>query len=288
MPAANAALAALGRSAKVLKVLVVTALAIAAGGVLALFLLPAPGFAILAALVLPLLGGREAARLAGVNQPAWGWAYAIGLTMLAALILWRAPEPAWLLAAAAALWLLNLAWLARPGLGRSHRPLAVLVKLLVLGAVLLAAWLGLSLLQALSPWLVVLLAIIIAAADTGAYFSGRHFGGARLAPTISPGKTRAGAAGGLISAAVFAPLAGWLIPVHAFSPAVLSVLAIALALISIGGDLFISLLKRQRNLKDCSTLLPGHGGILDRFDSLSAAVPFYALAVLYLAGPAPH
>ncbi|MEE4304200.1 MAG: phosphatidate cytidylyltransferase, partial [Wenzhouxiangella sp.] len=168
--------------------------------------------------------------------------------------------------------------------GRSGAPPIVAFKLVVLGGVLLAAWLGLSLLQSISPWLVFLLLVVIAAADTGAYFSGRHFGGAKLAPRISPGKTRAGALGGLLGAAVLTPLAGAIFPLNPFEPFTLAALAFGIAMISIGGDLYISLLKRQRGLKDTSALLPGHGGILDRFDSMSAAVPFFALAVLNAAG----
>lgn len=267
-----------------LRLRVLTALAIVIVGLLGVFLLPATGFAALAAAVLPLLGGWEAARLAGIDHQSARWVYGLGLTGLAATIHFLALEPAWLLSGACLLWLVNLAWLSRPGLGRAGRPLAIAVKLFVLGGVLLAAWLGLSLLQSLSPWLVFLLLVIIAAADTGAYFSGRHFGGAKLAPTISPGKTRAGALGGLLGAAVLAPLAGAVFPLTPFEPFALAALAFGIAMISIGGDLFVSLLKRQRGLKDTSSLLPGHGGILDRFDSMSAAVPFFALAVLHASG----
>lgn len=253
-------------------------------GLLAVFLLPATGFAVLVAVVLPLLGGWEAARLAGIDQQAARWLYGIGLTGLAAMIHFLALEPAWLLTSACLLWLLNLAWLSRPGLGRNGAAFIVTLKLIILGGVLLAAWLGLSLLQSLSPWLIFLLLVIIAAADTGAYFSGRHFGGVKLAPTISPGKTRAGALGGLLGAAILTPLAGAVFPLNPFEPFALAALAFGVAMISIGGDLFVSLLKRQRGLKDTSALLPGHGGLLDRFDSMCAAVPFFALAVLHVAG----
>lgn len=267
-----------------LRLRVLTALAMAAIGLLGVFLLPANGFALLVGAVLPLLGGWEAARLAGIDHPATRWIYGLALAGLAALIHVLSLEPAWLLSIACLLWLVNLAWLSRPGLGRSGTPPIVAFKLVVLGGVLLAAWLGLSLLQSISPWLVFLLLVIIAAADTGAYFSGRHFGGAKLAPRISPGKTRAGALGGLLGAAVLTPLAGAIFPLNPFEPFTLAALAFGIAMISIGGDLYISLLKRQRGLKDTSALLPGHGGILDRFDSMSAAVPFFALAVLNAAG----
>jgi phosphatidate cytidylyltransferase len=130
-----------------------------------------------------------------------------------------------------------------------------------------------------SPWLVVMLLILIAAADTFAYFTGRHFGGPKLAPRISPGKTLSGAAGGLIGAMVLTALSAAALPDSPFTPLTGALLGLGLGMISIAGDLFISLLKRQRALKDTSALLPGHGGILDRFDSLVAALPFFALAV---------
>jgi len=268
----------------VLRLRVLTALVIFTIGMLGVFLLPAVGFAVMAGVILPLLGGWEAARLAGIDHPAARWVYATGLALLAVMIHLLALAPGWILSAACLLWLFNLAWLSHPGLGRSGALVVVWLKLLILGSVLLAAWLGLSLLQSISPWLVFLLLVIIAAADTGAYFSGRHFGGTRLAPTISPGKTRSGALGGLLGAAILTPVAGAVFPLNPFEPFTLAALAFAIAMISIGGDLFISLLKRQRNLKDTSRLLPGHGGILDRFDSMAAAVPFFALAVLHVTG----
>lgn len=267
-----------------LKTRVLTALVIFAIGLIGLFALPPAGFAILAGAVLPLLGGWEAARLAGVDHPAGRWTFGVALGLTAFLIYQAALAPDGLLAAGCGLWLINLAWLSAPARGRSPKAPIIAFKLAVLALVLLVAWLALVQLQALSPWLVLLLFVIIAAADTGAYFSGRHFGGARLAPTISPGKTRAGAFGGLAAAIILTPLAAQILPDIPFSVLVAMLLAFLLALISIGGDLFISLLKRQRGLKDTSSLLPGHGGILDRFDSMSAVLPFYTLAVLYEAG----
>jgi len=252
-------------------------------GLTCLFALPPAGFALVAALALPLLGGWEAARLAGIDHSAARCGFAAGLGLLAALIYLQARlDDSVLLSIGGLVWLFNLAWLARPGLGRSGVWPVVAAKLCILGAVLLAAWLGLSRLQALSPWLVFLLFVIIAAADTCAYFSGRYFGGTKLAPTISPGKTRAGAIGGLLGAAILAPVAAALMPISPFGAVVTAALALVLAAISIGGDLFISLLKRQRGLKDTSALFPGHGGILDRFDSMAAAIPFYTLSVIFL------
>ncbi len=261
-----------------------TALILVTVGLAALFLLPPTGFALAAGLVLLIGGGWEAARLAGFEQTLARWAFAALLGLLAALIWYLEAAAKPLLAAGCVLWLVNFAWLGRPEGGRSSGRWMVAIKAAVLAIVLLGLWLGLVELKAVSPWLVLLLLVTIAAADTCAYFTGRHFGGTKLAPRISPGKTRAGAIGGVIGAAVFTPLVNELIPASPFHPGWIAALAVGLALISIGGDLFISLLKRQRGLKDTSNLLPGHGGILDRFDSMAAAVPFFTLAVLSLFG----
>lgn len=259
-------------------------MAIVAIGLAGVFVLPPAGFAILAGAVLLLLGGWEAARLSGIDRPAGRWAFGTGLGLAAFLIYRAGLAPEGLLAAGCGLWLFNLAWLGAAARGRSLKPAMIAFKLAVLALVLLVAWLALLQLQVLSPWLVLLLLVIIAASDTGAYFSGRHFGGARLAPTISPGKTRAGAIGGLVAVMILTPLAARIMPDIPFSMLVAALLAFLLALISIGGDLFISLLKRQRGLKDTSPVLPGHGGILDRFDSMCAVLPFYTLAALHFSG----
>lgn len=261
---------------------IVTAVVLAAAGLLAVFLLTPPWFAAAAAGLLLVAGGWEAARLAGLTNPALRWLFGLALAAAGAAMHLSNMQPVPFLAAACVLWLLGFVWLGRAGAQKPARPAGVAaLKLVVTGWLLLAAWLGLCLVQARSPWLVVLMLVIIAAADTCAYFSGRHFGGPKLAPAISPGKTRSGAAGGLIGAALFAALAAALLPARLPPwPSVFAV-ALVLAAISIGGDLFFSLLKRQSGLKDSSALLPGHGGILDRFDSLTAVSPFFALFVCY-------
>jgi phosphatidate cytidylyltransferase len=144
------------------------------------------------------------------------------------------------------------------------------------------AWLALCWLrdQAAGPWLVLLLLIIIWAADIGAYFAGRAFGRHKLAPSISPGKTREGLLGGvllaLFAAQLFALLTGSF-PAPSWS---LVFITLVTALVSAGGDLFISIHKRTAGVKDSGQIFPGHGGVLDRFDSLLAGAPFFALGVL--------
>ncbi|WP_026279035.1 phosphatidate cytidylyltransferase [Thioalkalivibrio sp. ARh3] len=169
----------------------------------------------------------------------------------------------------------------RPGNdGRGARP-----KLLTVAAVLALVPAGMSLvwLHALAPWLVVYLIVLVGFADTGAYFAGKAFGRSPLAPEISPGKTREGLLGGLVAVlALSVVVAGiWgLVPMDALVFVLLSVL---IALVSVVGDLFESILKRQAGAKDSGSLLPGHGGILDRVDSLIAAAPIFLAGLLWLA-----
>ncbi len=118
---------------------------------------------------------------------------------------------------------------------------------------------------------------IVWSADVGAYTFGRAFGRIKLAPAVSPGKTWEGVTGGLASAAVAAWLAAILIGLPAGAMLALGVLT---ALGSVIGDLAVSVFKRNVGLKDTGTLLPGHGGVMDRIDSLTAAVPIFVLGLM--------
>jgi phosphatidate cytidylyltransferase len=118
--------------------------------------------------------------------------------------------------------------------------------------------------------------LVVWAADVGAYAFGRLFGRRKLAPAVSPGKTWEGVTGGLVTAGLAAGLAAAWVGVPADR---LVVLGVATALISVLGDLTQSMFKRNVGLKDSGKLLPGHGGVLDRIDSLTAAVPAFVLGV---------
>jgi phosphatidate cytidylyltransferase len=122
---------------------------------------------------------------------------------------------------------------------------------------------------------VLLVLLLVWIADTAAYFVGRAWGKRKLAPGISPGKTWEGALGGAVGALVYAIILGTFIEGLLWVPYLLA--AALLAVLSIVGDLFESAAKRQAAVKDSGTLLPGHGGILDRIDSATAALPVAAL-----------
>ena len=121
--------------------------------------------------------------------------------------------------------------------------------------------------------------VLVWAADSGAYFSGRAFGKRKLAPKVSPGKSWEGVFGGLITALVLA-----FVFIHFSSDALVGernisgfvILSVATVAISVLGDLTESMFKRESGVKDSSQLIPGHGGVLDRIDSLTAAVPFFS------------
>ena len=131
-------------------------------------------------------------------------------------------------------------------------------------------------------YLILLLLMIIWAADVGAYFSGRAFGKTKLAPLISPGKTREGVIGGITLAAVVAFLLSKFVPgIDSTVFSLISLTAITV-LTSICGDLFISLHKRTVKLKDAGSLFPGHGGVLDRLDSLLPGSVFFAMGIWIL------
>jgi len=119
------------------------------------------------------------------------------------------------------------------------------------------------------------------AADVGAYFSGKRFGKTKLAPKVSPGKTVEGLLGGVaLVLLIYVPVLFYVFP---FTAAALLLLTVVVsALISVGGDLFESKMKRFSGLKDSSQVLPGHGGVLDRIDSLLSGAPFFAFGLILL------
>lgn len=128
------------------------------------------------------------------------------------------------------------------------------------------------------PALAMTLLAVVWAADSGAWVAGRRFGRTRLAPRVSPGKTWEGVAGGMAAAAATGAVASsWLelAPAHLLTATVLAAGA------SVVGDLYESLGKRRAGVKDSGSLLPGHGGVLDRIDGLTAAAPVYAVATAW-------
>ncbi|HEX9390726.1 MAG TPA: phosphatidate cytidylyltransferase [Usitatibacteraceae bacterium] len=190
--------------------------------------------------------------------------------------------------AAAAFWLLAAPlWLAK-----NWHPRSTALGAAVGWVVIFPTWFALLTLRDANPWLLLSFAAIVWVADIAAYFVGKALGRTRLAPSISPGKTVEGALGGLIGVSAYffvwqaltqtAPGANWASVLHAQGLWLL-LLFLLLAAISVLGDLFESWMKRGAGLKDSSSLLPGHGGVLDRIDALTSALPIAGLYIMLLA-----
>lgn len=200
------------------------------------------------------------------------------------VLVWYSPWRESLILASALGWVLVLVWLRYPGFPGTGNGFGVLLFKSAVGVLLLlGTGLALLALHGNGPegaWLLLYVMALTWVADTGAYFVGRRFGRVKLAPSISPGKTREGVYGalgfaliyGLLGANYFAPQG------QAFGLFVL--LVMVTAVFSVVGDLFESLFKRQAGVKDSSQLLPGHGGILDRIDSLTAAAPVFVAGMI--------
>lgn len=133
--------------------------------------------------------------------------------------------------------------------------------------------------------LVLLMVLIVAAADIGAYFAGKTFGKHKMSPDVSPAKTWEGFWGGELAVAIIGVLTWYFLPAQGAHISLFAVLAVVLAtsMASVVGDLSVSMVKRESGTKDSGSLLPGHGGVLDRLDSLCGAAPVFALGLL-LAG----
>jgi phosphatidate cytidylyltransferase len=227
-----------------------------------------------------LVGAWEWARFCGWTLFGKRFAYviAIGAAMALASRLGATPSGLSAIWAIALLWwVVAFCWLALAPL-RVNGLLAAVAGVLVL----VPTWIALVELDRVperAPSYLLFVLVLVFAADIGAYFAGRAFGRLKLAPRVSPGKTWEGVFGGLVSAALVAVGgAFWFaLPLSRFLP-----LCTAVAVVSIVGDLTESMFKRHVGLKDSSGLLPGHGGILDRIDSLTAATPVFALGLMWL------
>jgi phosphatidate cytidylyltransferase len=268
---------------------VFTALVLIPLVVAGVLLLPSVWVGLALALVI-LLGSGEWARLSGIDaciaQTPYILLVALGIYG-AAFLLRDEVRAAWLLYAAALWWLglslLLLAW-RRTGLRRTLSGVSYGQLLLGL-CTLIPAWSALVYLHSRpegGPGLLLFLLVLIWVADTGAYFAGKRWGHTKLAPGISPGKTLQGVIGALLGVLLCG--LGWSLAMG-YAPDTglgFSLLCLLTGAASVFGDLLESLMKRLRGLKDSGQMLPGHGGVLDRIDSLTAAGPVFAAGLLLL------
>lgn len=249
-----------------------------------LFGLEGGAFALFTALIV-LLGTWEWANLAGITRIAQR-AQWVALMAVLMLVMWLAgaATSAWPLWVAAAGWLINFYWVIRyPAAG--HQWQATTRRLAMGLWVLLPCWVGFNVLRESGmAWLLFVL-LLVWCADIGAYFVGRNWGKRKLAPRVSPGKSWEGVYGGLATTALLAIVFAVGLALDMAGSLTLMLVTAIVTLTSVLGDLLESMLKRYRNIKDSSQLLPGHGGVLDRIDSLTAAIPLFALFYLELLAP---
>jgi phosphatidate cytidylyltransferase len=262
-----------------LKVRIVTGLILGAMLLLGLFMLPRL-WAVAAFGAVFSLAAWEWAGFGALTAAAARTAYtALLMAIFWASWLWtgRTPHLILMLAAACAWWVIAGLWLSLAP-QRQQRLLVLLCGVAVLAPAFAALARMVASVDGFAPGpqIVLWLVLMVCAADIGAYFAGRRFGRRKLAPRVSPGKTWEGALGGLIMVCIVACAGAtyFSLPVH---------LAVAfgcgVGIFSIIGDLTESMFKRAAALKDSGTLLPGHGGLLDRLDSVTAAAPLYALGL---------
>ena len=158
-------------------------------------------------------------------------------------------------------------------------PIAKIVIWIAGALVLVPAWAALDLLYTQSASLLLFALLIVWAADIGAYFVGKGFGRVKLAPRISPGKTWEGVLGGLTAVTLLAAVGSRFFEIDI---SVLIPFCLAVSMLSIVGDLTVSMFKRDAGIKDSGSLFPGHGGVMDRIDSVTAAGPLFALALSWI------
>ena len=176
--------------------------------------------------------------------------------------------------------------IAYPGLSSLWNNIAIKVLLGI--AVFIQAWASVILVrqQDFYLYLIVYPIALVALSDIGAYFAGKRFGRIKLAPRVSPGKSWEGVIGGMLAAVIFSLVAYLFLRNSAFAGISIQIaltMAVVVSLVSVVGDLSISMLKRAEGLKDSGQILPGHGGVLDRIDGMIAALPIFVFMMLVLA-----
>ncbi|MFL6712165.1 MAG: phosphatidate cytidylyltransferase [Sulfurifustis sp.] len=268
-----------------LKQRIVTAILLIALLLAAFFTLPAAGIALVLGLFVAAGAWEWSALCKWTGAARGGYVVAIvvagGALVAATLTEPRAAYAVYLVAAA--WWIYALFDLARDGEGLLHSATgrAVAGTLIIIPVWVAMTWLHAT--DPRRPLLVLFVVVLVAIADTGAYAAGHAFGRTKLAPAISPGKTVEGVIGGAMAVLLVAYFCGTMIwQLRDARLGIWVALALVTGLVSVVGDLTESKMKRIAGVKDSGVLLPGHGGVLDRIDALTAAAPAYALGWLLL------
>ncbi len=234
-----------------------------------------------------LIAGYEWAKLSGVKNFLLRIIYTIVITTFTwSLYKYAADYISWVIYFSVLWWLAVTFYLmsAKP---KEENTSLKLDKLIIAFIVLPAAALAMQKIHGFSQgaaWLFYALSLVWVA-DIGAYFSGKNFGKNKLAPAISPGKTKEGLYGAVLATSIYTIAASYYFNLNLEQSALLVLLSVVLTLVSVSGDLYISFLKREIGLKDTGNILPGHGGILDRIDSALAAMPVFIAGCDFLIFP---
>jgi len=261
-----------------LKKRIITAAVLIVAAFIFILLFPTPLFAVIALILVVSIGGLEWANLVGLKDTKQ-MLYVISLLLLA-YFAYRSTTLSWFFVTLGFFWwFFNLVMLIRYKQDTPYYKNNPLMLRLSGYFVLIPAWSAAIILHTHSPYLILFLVLLVATADTGAYFAGKSFGKNKLVPQISPGKTREGLLGGFIAALIVAFIGASLLGLGEGYFRHFIYLSAIVALLSVVGDLFISLIKREAGAKDSGNILPGHGGILDRVDGLIATLPLFALGI---------
>jgi phosphatidate cytidylyltransferase len=235
-------------------------------------------------LFIVLISGYEWAKLSAVKNIYIRSIYAIVITALAWSIQQYAADTIPWFIFIAVMWWFSITFYLKFAKPKAANSVLKLDKLFVAFIVLPAAALAMQKIHSLHinldwqgpAWLFYALSLVWVA-DTGAYFSGKKYGKHKLAPHISPGKTKEGLFGAVITTSLYTLLASYYFQLDTDRAILLVLLSVIVTFVSVSGDLYISFLKREAGLKDSGNILPGHGGMLDRIDSVLAAMPVFLL-----------
>jgi phosphatidate cytidylyltransferase len=248
--------------------------------------LPVTGFIVLTTLF-TLLGAWEWSRLIGLKLFLPRLCYPVVVYGILSFPIFVAIQ--WVLIGALVFWLVAFVLVVRYPKSSASWSQSMFLRGLMGCMVFVPTWRALNYLRASDlfganngPLIVLFIFVLIWCADSGAFFAGKLWGKNKLAPAVSPGKTWQGFAGAMVCALLLAPALMWLMPAPQPPLLILFLLSVITVGFSVLGDLFESMLKRNVDLKDSGGLFPGHGGLLDRVDSLTAAVPIFTLGCLLM------
>ena len=238
-------------------------------------------------LLVAFISGYEWARLSGVQAIVWKALFAVLVSAASWAVINYLFQYVHLLLLLASVWWFAVLYFLKGAQPQAKAAKLSVVKLAIAFIVIPSTIIAMYVVHGMdqgAQWLLFSL-MLVWIADSGAYFSGKNFGKVKLAPNISPGKTREGLWGALLMTAVYAALAAYYFEVSSRQLLLLLALSLLLTIFSVVGDLYISFLKREAEVKDSGSILPGHGGILDRIDGVLAVMPVFVVLFDWLIIP---